>query len=215
MTNRTTGDSSGLTGTNSVEYYLMYIFVLLILYVLIILITSIVKTRYIDSENIDFYGNVEGRQILHNNLTTNQKSLRMKYLVVTTLVKASIWVKAPYVFALYNRLHGLSRGDIGILYAIDNISALIMGPLLGGVGDTYGRKKLCILYCFIVVSHVGLRLTGNIPLAYVAQILSGIAGSLVDTAFESWLNFEANFLFALDKDSMREKNSYLREIFSK
>jgi hypothetical protein len=219
MTNITTeGIITGSNYTesiNSIAYYLMYIFVLLILYVLIILITNLVKTKYYDYENIDFYGQVEGRQVFHNNLTPNQRDLRIRYLIVSALVKASIWVKAPYIFALYNRLHGFTRGDIGILYAIDNISALLIGPLLGGVGDTHGRKMLCILYCLVVVCHVCLRLTGNIPLAYLAQILTGIAGSLVETAFESWLNFEANFLFTFDKDGLREKNSYLREIFSK
>jgi len=219
MTNDTDGGIAtgfgDLEGINTISYYLMYIFVLLILYVLIILITNLVKTRYYDHEIIDFYGQVEGRQIFHNNLTQSQRDLRTRYLILSAMVKASVWLKAPYIFALYNRLHGFTRGDIGILYAVDNISSLLMGPLLGGVGDTQGRKKLCILYCLVVVCHICLRLTGNIPLAFLAQVLTGIAGSLVDTAFESWLNFEANFLFSFDKDGLREKNSYLREIFSK
>ena len=48
-----------------------------------------------------------------------------------------------------------------------------------------------------------------------AQFLTGVAGSLIETAFESWLNFEANFVFIDDTNGKREKNSFLREIFAK
>ncbi len=149
------------------------------------------------------------------NLTSEQSKLRFRFLLVSTVIRASIWVKAPYIFALYNRLHGFTRCDIGFLYAIDNFSALIMGPLLGGLGDIYGRKKLCFLYCAIVVANITIRLTGSQKLAYLAQFLSGISGALIETAFESWLNFEATLLFDEEQNSRKNRNLFLREIFSK
>jgi hypothetical protein len=205
------------TNTNTIGYYLLYIFILLVAYIFIILISQLIKSKYNNNLNvsIDYYGQTQGRQIVHNVLTHDQRSLRIRFLLVATAIKAAVWVKAPYIFALYNRLHGFTRGDIGILYAIDNLSGLIMGPIMGSLGDMYGRKKFCVLYCIIVICHICLRLTGSRPLAYFAQFLTGVAGSLVETAFESWLNFEANFLFPSDNDGLREKNSYLREIFSK
>ena len=150
-----------------------------------------------------------------NNLTDEQRSLRFRYLLVVSAIKSAVWVKAPFIFALYNRLHGFTRGDIGILYAIDNLSALIMGPILGSLGDVYGRKKFCFLYCVLVTSQICLRLTGSQGLAYFAQVLTGVAGALVETAFESWINFEATMLFPQGQDGRKKKNMFLREIFSK
>lgn len=196
---------------NSIGYYLVYIFILLLAYFLVILISYLTKTKYNGHESD---AHAEVRHVLHN-LTEEQKNLRFRFLVVSTAIKAAVWVKAPYIFALYNRLHGFDRGDIGILYAIDNFSALIMGPLLGSFGDMYGRKKFCVLYCFIVVTHISIRLTGSRPLAYFAQFLSGVAGALIETVFESWLNFEATLLFPEEETGKRRKNHFLRDIFSK
>lgn len=202
---------------NSIGYYIYYIFILLLFYILVLLITKIMKTRIKDDADIDidYYAKKERKQVIYDTITNEQRKLRFNYLLGITIIRASIWVKAPYIFALYNRLHGFTRGDIGVLYAIDNFSSLIMGPIIGSLGDLYGRKKFCVLYCFIVITHICLRLTGSIPIAYFAQFLTGVSGSIIETAFESWLNFEANFLFAKDQFGMKEKNTFLREIFSK
>lgn len=202
---------------NSLGYYIFYIFILILLYILVLLITNLLKTRVNEDADvdIDYYARKEGRQVVHDTLTKEQRNLRFNYLLGITIIRASIWVKAPYIFALYNRLHGFTRGDIGILYAVDNLSSLITGPIIGSLGDLYGRKKFCVLYCFIVITQISIRLTGSVPLAYVAQFLTGVSGSIIETAFESWLNFEANFLFTKDQIGMKEKNSFLREIFAK
>ena len=33
------------------------------------------------------------------------------------------------------------------IMAVDNISSLVFGPLLGGLADIYGRKKFCVISC--------------------------------------------------------------------
>jgi hypothetical protein len=197
--------------TNSIDYYLIYIISLIFCYLFVLLTVQLIKK--VLNGSVSDINRQNGYDI--SLLNPEQRTLRFRFLLVSTAIKAAIWVKAPYIFALYNRLHGFTRGDIGILYAIDNLSALVMGPIMGSLGDIYGRKKFCIFYCALVVTHISIRLTGSQPLAYFAQFLTGLAGALVDTAFESWLNFEANLIFTEEPDQRHLKHLYLREIFSK
>lgn len=96
------------------------------------------------------------------------------------LIKVAFWVKAPYLFALYNRLHEFTRQEIGILYAKDNLSSLVFGFLIGGLSDTSGNKKFCISYGLFVSNHIYLRHTGFRVLAYFAQIITEICSCILD-----------------------------------
>lgn len=205
--------------TDSVEYYSGYLVSLVAGYVLIGVLFKLISNnnQKIDKRNLsfDFYGKKDGIQVLHNELSRDQASLRFKFLVATTLIKCAIWIKAPYMFALYNRIHGFDRAEIGILYLVENVTSLILGPLIGSLCDSYGRKKFCVLYAFFLVFQLSLRLTGSRFLAYPAQFFTGICSVLIETSFESWLNFEANINFTQDEEGIREKNSFLREVFAK
>lgn len=205
--------------TNTVEYYSYYLITLVIGYVLLGVIFKIVSNNNVKKDKLnltfDYYGNKEHVQVIHNELTPEQSSLRIKFLIASTLIKSAIWIKAPYMFALYNRLHGFTREEIGILYLIENLTSLLLGPVIGSLCDLFGRKKFCVMYAFFLIIQLGLRLTGSKELAYPAQFITGICSVLIDTSFESWLNFEANMLFTSDDDGKREKNSFLREVFAK
>lgn len=204
---------------NTIQYYVPYILVLVIIFVAINLVFQIAQNQQTKNDKLnlsfDYYGKKEGIQVIHNELTPEQSSLRMKYLIARTLVQSMTWIKAPYLFALYNRLHGFTRQEISILYAIAQFTSLVLGPLFGSLCDVFGRKKFCVLYNFLLSFQIYLRLTGVKLLAYFAEFFTGIHQILIDTAFESWLNFEANLLFDNDDDGKRQKNSYLREIFTK
>lgn len=205
--------------TNTLEYYMYYILTLVVGYVLINLLILFLKNSNEKQDLInvtfDYFGKQNKEQVVHDALDADQKSLRLKYLLASTLVKSATWVKAPYIFALYNRLHKFNREEIGVLYSIDNLASLLLGPLIGSLNDILGRKKFCVGYCFLVICHIALRLTGSRELAYAAQIISGTCSILIDTSFESWLNFEANRYFSNDKEGQMEKNSFLREVFTK
>ena len=204
--------------TNTVDYYISYITILAIGYIGIMLLINFLKNRNeeLNKQNVtmDYYG-AQGSQVVLDVLTEEQRSLRWRFLLVSTAIKAATWVKAPYLFALYNRVHGFTRSQIGILYAIDNFTSLFLGPVIGGLCDTYGRKKFCVLYCFLIITHISLRITGSQYLAYFAQIVTGICGVLIETAFESWVNFQSNELFEDSETGKKERNSYLRELFTK
>jgi hypothetical protein len=165
--------------------------------------------------SLDVHAIKDGVQMIHDVHTEQQQSLRVKFLVARTLVQASTWIKAPYLFALYNRLHGFPREEISVLYAVAQVTSLFLGPIFGSLCDVFGRKKFCVAYNFCLALQITLRLTGIRWVAFVAEFFTGICQILIDTAFESWLNFEANDLFDDNEDGKMQKNSYLREIFSK
>jgi len=135
------------------------------------------------------------------------KSLRLRYLLGYLCTRASIWSKAPYIYLLFNKLHGFSISEIGILYIIDAVCALIFGPITGDLADKYGRRLFCILYCVCGILSQGIRVTGNIPLAYFSQILTGFGAGLISTTFESWINYEA------EKDLKQGKRVFLEKLF--
>lgn len=206
------------TNTNSLDYYIFYLLSLFILYSLVVFINESIRKSYPNTTlnvSLDVYGKEHNVQIIHDAPTLEQKKLRWNFLIVSSMIKAATWIKAPYIFALYNRIHLFTRAEIGILYAIDNLSALIFGPIIGTLSDVYGRRKFCLLYCAVVISHISLRITGSQTLAYPTQILNGISGSILETVFESWLNFEANLLFERSQEGEMKKNHYLKEIFNK
>ena len=204
--------------TNSVEYYFYYLISLAILYIITLVLNGSIKKSFPNTTmnvSMDIYGKEQNIQIIHDALTLEQKDLRWNFLAVSSVIKAATWIKAPYMFALYNRIHKFTMAEIGVLYALDNLSGLIFGPIIGTLSDLYGRRKFALGYCFVVMTHIYLRITGQRPLAYPAQILAGISGSILETVFESWLNFEANLLFDKSQEGEMAKNNYLKEIFNK
>lgn len=143
-------------------------------------------------------------------LSKAKNSLRFRYLLAYLFTRASVWSKSPYLYTMYNKYHGFSIDEIGILYVIDAVTALISGPLLGNLADKYGRKLFCINYCILVISNLSLRVTGSKPLAYLAQVLTGLGAGLIMTTFESWVNYEANKVFG---SKQTEKERFLKKLF--
>lgn len=103
-----------------------------------------------------------------DDLVHKKNWLKVKYLLAYILARATVWAKAPYLYTLYNKYHGFTVSEIGVLYVIDAVSGLVSGPIFGNFADKYGRKLFCMNYCLFVTTNLGLRLTGSRPLAYVA-----------------------------------------------
>lgn len=143
-------------------------------------------------------------------LPVRKDSLWFRYMTGYITARASMWAKSPYMYLLYSTLHGFTVGEIGVLYAIDAFSALIFGPIIGSLADVYGRKKFAILYNCLVITNLGLRITGIRELAYVAQMITGMGASILNTSYESWIVYESNKEF---KDHIDEKDKFLKKLF--
>ena len=140
----------------------------------------------------------------------NQKSLKFRYIIAYLLTRASVWAKSPYIWSMYLVYHGFTVSQIGVLYVIDAISALLFGPIMGNMADMFGRKRFCQIYNITTILSLGIRLSGDKPLAYVAQILTGLGSGLGTTSYESWVVSEANKEF---KYYEQERERFLKKLF--
>ena len=133
---------------------------------------------------------LENRDTFNNNDEHNEKNLYNNYLIIFTLARSAMWLKAPYVIINYFRL-GYSMQNISFLYFLDLVVALISGPLLGGYGDIYGRKRLSSFYFIFTSIDMFFKIQGNVILIYLSAFVNGFTTVLIHNAFESWINNKA------------------------
>ena len=141
----------------------------------------------------------------------SKNTLRANYLICFLIVRASVWSKSPYMFILYFEYHKFTIQEIGILYIIDSITAMIASPIVGILSDKYGRKLLSLLYNVTVILNLILRLTGQRNMAYIAQILTGIGSGIVNTSYESWVVCESEKI--LPDPIIKQR--FLKKLFKK
>ena len=121
-----------------------------------------------------------------------------------------MWAKAPYLYTLFMTVHKFSMSEIGILYLVDAVAALIFGPITGQLADKYGRKKFCHLYNISIIINLLLRMQGSRFCAYLAQVITGLGAGLICTTFEAWLVCESNKCF---KGFNREAERFRKRLF--
>ncbi|CEI88625.1 hypothetical protein RMCBS344292_03007 [Rhizopus microsporus] len=130
---------------------------------------------------IDFELNAEN-QI---KLAKTFKSFQWKYLTVYTLVMGTDWLQGPYLYKLYQS-YGLGLTSISMLFLTGFISSAIAGTAIGSLADVYGRKRVCIIFCFTMIASLLLRLINAYPLLFVSHVLSGLSTALLYCVFEAW-----------------------------
>lgn len=213
--NSTNPKPEELNIANTVEFYLYDITLLTLIYMGLSLLNNITKIeQHVPKHSLLNKQGIDKRRVEHpTKLDTDQKKLRKLFLYGSFIIKTATWLKAPYIFSLYNRLHGFTRPEIGFLFIVDNITSLVFGPIIGNLADTFGNKNFCILHGLLVSLHVCFRLTGVKNLAYIAQFISGICSCIFDVAYESWFINESSLLFNKDEKSLKE--SFRSEVLSK
>lgn len=139
----------------------------------------------------------DGHSVLQTNgaavLTSNGarvgalQTLMRKYLLVYAIVMGADWLQGPYVYSLYREQYGFPERLVAVLFVTGFISAAIFAPLVGVWADTYGRKRICLLFCILYASTCGLLLFPFFPLLLLGRIFGGISTSILFSGFESWL----------------------------
>ena len=124
-----------------------------------------------------------------------RETLRARYLIAFVLTRSAMWSKAPYLYTLFMTVHKFSFAEIGILYLVDAVAALILGPITGQLADKYGRKLFCHCYNISIVINLLLRMQGSRLLAYLAQVVTGFGAGLICTTFEAWVVSESQTVF--------------------
>jgi hypothetical protein len=191
------------------NYYYPFIIAFVVIFAIIEGLIFLTKSNESQKEDLN-----ESDRLLMNDEQFVKKGneLKKKYMVVYLLSKAAMWAKAPYTFMLFSLYYKFELGEIGILYLIDAVVALIAGPFLGLISDTFGRKFTSSLYCISNITVISFRLSGIVPLAYLAQVFTGAFGGCLSTSFESWLNYEISKLYG---DRKKFEDHFRRTIFAK
>ena len=191
-------------------YYYPIIFAFLTILFILSMVKGYLKNNTENGMNISLENKTNPTGLSLNNIFILDKNqLKIKYLIVYILARIAMWSKAPYVYALFSTYYEFTIEEIGRLYLIDSISALIAGPITGGLADKYGRKLFCQVFNVLVIVNMVFRLSGNITLVYSAQIVTGICSGLLTTTFESWLVSSTNKTFY---DYPEYKAKFLKKI---
>ncbi|KAH9996725.1 DUF791-domain-containing protein [Russula compacta] len=114
-------------------------------------------------------------------------TLMRKYLLVYAIVMGADWLQGPYVYSLYREQYNFPERLVAVLFVTGFISAAIFAPLVGVWADTYGRKRICLLFCILYALTCGLLLFPYFPLLLLARVFGGISTSILFSGFESWL----------------------------
>jgi MFS family permease len=205
------------------DFYYIYIIIFTIIFLIIQSITILFHKH-------ETYKNLEEEKSIDTSLLSRLSSISMEhiskesvlrenYLQAFLTAKGAMWAKAPYTFLLFNVFHKFTVPQIGILYLVDAVFSLLTGPFLGLIADTFGRKIVSFFYPFNMIIILILRMSGNIPMAYLAQIISGCSSGILATSFEAWLNFEITKLFdesenKMDLMALKYMENFKKSIFS-
>ena len=197
------------------SYYIPILITICAILLIIELFTILAKEYKSDSYQDN---NISMNRTLQNNMSypsliiINKNKLKTGYLLAYLLARAAMWAKAPYIYTLFMSVHKFSFVEIGRLYLVDAVSALIFGPITGQLADKYGRKKFCRFYNYSVLINIILRLLGDRLTAYLAQIVAGFGSGLINTTFEAWVVSES------DREFMgysKEAERFRRKLFVK
>ena len=194
--------------------------VLLIIELFIMLIKDY-KRSINQNVNISHDSTLQSNMSYPSELRIAKNTLKSKYLLAYLLARAAMWSKAPYIYTLFMTVHNFSFVEIGRLYLVDAVSAFIFVPITGQLADKYGRKRFCRYYNYSVIINLLLRMQGERLYAYLAQIITGLGGSLITTIFEAWVvsESEREFMgYRKEADRFRKKlfikANYYDEIIS-
>ncbi|CAN6802869.1 unnamed protein product [Brassica oleracea] len=104
---------------------------------------------------------------------------------------AGDWLQGPYVYYLYST-YGFGKRDIGQLFIAGFGSSMLFETIVGSLADKQDRKRACVTYCIVYILSCITKHSPQYRVLMVGRILGGIATSLLNSAFESWLIAEHN-----------------------
>jgi predicted MFS family arabinose efflux permease len=108
------------------------------------------------------------------------------WLSVYLLAMFSDWLQGPYAYALYSSM-GFSSSQIAVLSLVGFGSSMVFGTLVGSLSDSFGRKKMSLLFVLLYSLSALTKLSSNYAVLCIGRVLSGIATSLLFSVFEAWM----------------------------
>ena len=179
-----------LTDPSKNSYYFPIIAGIATILLIIQLIIWLIKELSQKEDDLD--NTLQPNMSYPSMIIRKKNSLKSRYLVAYVITRSAMWAKAPYLYTLFMTVHKFSMAEIGILYLVDAVAALIFGPITGQLADKYGRRKFCNIYNWSIILNLLLRMQGSRLMAYLAQIVTGLGAGLICTTFEAWVEYESD-----------------------
>lgn len=74
-----------------------------------------------------------------------------------------------------------------VLPSLLSFVRMVLGSIIGGLADSYGRKRLCLCYCLSYTFSVLMKHCRHFHVLLLGRVGGGLATSLLFSVFESWL----------------------------
>lgn len=127
------------------------------------------------------------RDGLLSNSSNARWRLARQYLTVYGIVMGADWLQGPYIYSLYKEQYAFPERLVALLFVTGFMTAGITAPLVGAWADTYGRKRLCQVFCVTYALACLCIMVPILPVLLFGRLLGGISTSILYSAFESWL----------------------------
>ncbi|KAF4659690.1 hypothetical protein FOZ61_004548 [Perkinsus olseni] len=127
---------------------------------------------------------------------------QLVYLGVYLLAVLADWLQGPFVYALY-RSYGYSIEDIGSLFIVGFLTSGVFGMFVGGLADSFGRKKACLMYCILYALACLLYHSRHFYVLLLGRFLGGVSTSLLFSVFEAWM-LEEHAVRGFDAKSLND-----------
>ncbi|KAG2257575.1 hypothetical protein Bca4012_094744 [Brassica carinata] len=124
------------------------------------------------------------------NTSSPFNSFKNSYVLVFSIMMAGDWLQGPYVYYLYST-YGFGKRDIGQLF-IYSVCYQRRAYYICVCFGFRGRKRACVTYCIVYILSCITKHSPQYRVLMVGRILGGIATSLLNSAFRSWLIAEHN-----------------------
>ncbi|KAJ3736755.1 hypothetical protein DFJ43DRAFT_1050641 [Lentinula guzmanii] len=129
--------------------------------------------------------------------------LTRQYLFVYAMVMSADWLQGPYVYSLYREQYKFPERLVALLFVTGFSSGALTAPLIGAWADQYGRKRICLAFCVTYALSCVCIFVPYLPILLIGRSLGGISGSILFSAFESWLISASNNAGLADSDLSR------------
>lgn len=141
-------------------------------------------SQHNNDEQLKFH--LQQEQIDTEKRLIHHKLFYLTYLPPYLLATSADWLQGPYKYALYSS-YGYTQRDIAHLFVVGYGSGMILGSIVGGLADGYGRKRLCLCYCIAYAISVACTHCKNYYILLLGRCGGGVGTSLLFSVFESWL----------------------------
>ncbi|KAI9292554.1 DUF791-domain-containing protein [Neoconidiobolus thromboides FSU 785] len=114
------------------------------------------------------------------------KKFQYNFLTIFSLIMLCEWLQAPYIIKLYMS-YGYNLNQIVNLFTIGYIAGAIVGPIIAGLADGIGRKKIGSLFIVLYLLHGFILNTTNYYYLLFGRFIAGSATTILFSVFETWM----------------------------